>query len=235
MSVGTPPAAPARNGHSTLGVAGRPVRLAGLPRRRRPLFAAAGVALLAAGAAVTVSLVSGAGARTGVLAVARPVPVGAVLSAADLSVARVAADAALRPVPAGERSRVVGQRAVVALIPGTLLTAANLTSRPVPAAGQQLVAISLKAGQLPAAGLQAGDRVLVVVTPGDGSAPASGTPSASTLSGSPLLTATVHAETVSAQDGSAVVDLIATGADGVTIAQESSTGRVALVQLPARG
>jgi len=233
MPVGTPPAAPARNGASTPDVAARPVRLAGLPRRRRPLFAAAGVAAVAVGAAVTVSLVSGAGARTGVLAVARPVPVGAVLSAADLTVARVATDAALRPVPAGERSRVVGQRAVVALIPGTLLTAADLTSRPVPAAGQQLVAIALKAGQLPAAGLEAGDRVLVVVTPGDGSAPASGVPSVS--AGSPLLTATVHAETVSAQDGSAVVDLIATGADGVTIAQESSTGRVALVQLPARG
>ncbi len=233
MSVRLPSAPPAAGAGSRLDAAARPVRLAGLPRRRRPLVAAAGVAVVAAGAAVTVSLVSGAGARTEVLAVARPVPVGAVLSAADLTVVRVGKDAGLRPVPAGDASRVVGQRAAVALNPGALLTPADVTVRPVPAAGEQLVAISLKSGQLPAAGLRAGDRVLVVVTPGDGSGSSGGASGAGTAP--PPVTATVHGETAAGQDGSVVVDLIARGSDGVTIADESSTGRVALVQLPVGG
>ncbi len=232
MSVRLPSAPPVSGAGSRLDAAARPVRLAGLPRRRRPFVAAAGVAVVAAGAAVTVSLVSGAGARTGVLAVARPVPVGAVLSAADLTVVRVGKDAGLRPVPAGDASRLVGQRAAVALNPGALLTPADVTVRPVPAAGEQLVAISLKSGQLPAAGLRAGDRVLVVVTPGDGSG--SGGASGAGMAPPPV-TATVHGETAAGQDGSVVVDLIAHGSDGVTIADESSTGRVALVQLPVGG
>jgi len=55
------------------------------------------------------------------------------------------------------------------------------------------------------------------------------------VAGSAPVTATVHAETAPDQDGSVVVDLVATGSDGVRIAQGSSTGRVALVQLPAGG
>ena len=234
MPGGKPVSAPAGNGTSTLGGAARPLRLAGLPRRRRPVFLAAGVGAVAVGAAVSVALVSGSGAHTAVLAVARPVPVGAVVSAGDLTVARVPHDGALAPVPAGDRSRMVGQRAVVSLNPGTLLTAADVTTRPVPAAGEQLVAVALKPGQLPAGGVRAGDRVLVVVTVGDGSG-GSTSGGASAVAGSAPVTATVHAETAPDQDGSVVVDLVATGSDGVRIAQGSSTGRVALVQLPAGG
>lgn len=232
----SPSATPVSNG-AVATTPARPARLSGLPRRRRPAFAAAGIGLVALGAAVTVSLVSSAGAQIPVLAVARPVRVGAVLSAADLTVARVAHDPALSPLPAGERSRLVGQRAAVALNPGTLLTGADVTTQSVPGSGQQLVAVALKPGQLPAEGLRPGDRVLVVLTPGDGSASA-GTGSSSGTS-APVaatpLTAVVHAQSAPAQDGSVVVDLLATGSDGVTIAQESSTGRVTLVQLSAGG
>jgi hypothetical protein len=237
MPGSTPAAAPASNDGAVLSAPARPTRLAGLPRRRRPVFAALGVGVVALGAAVTVSLVAGAGAHTAVLAVARPVPVGGVLSAADLTVARVPHHGALAPVAAGDRSRIVGQRAAVTLTPGSLLTPADVTTRPVPASGEQLVAVALKPGQLPATGLRAGNRVLVVVTPGEGSGGSTpGRASGSTsAAGSTPMTATVHAASPSGQDGSVVVDLLATGSDGVTIAQESSTGQVALVQLPAGG
>lgn len=224
----TPP-----DGGSVLSSAPRPARLTGLPSRRRPLLAAAGVAALAIGAAGAVVLVSRAGSNVPVLAVARPVAVGAVVSNADLTVARVGHDAALTPVSAAERARIVGQRAAVALTPGSLLTSSEVTTRPVPASGQQLVAVALKAGQLPAAGLPGGSRVLVVVTPGDSGGAVAG--KAGPAPAAPPVTATVYESSAPAQDGSVVVDLLAAGSDGVTIAEQASTGRVALVQLPAGG
>lgn len=217
-----------------LGAAPRPARLAGLPSRRRPLLAAAGIAALAIGAAGAVVLVSSAGSSSTVLAVARPVSVGAVVSDADLTVARVGHDAALVPVPAAERARIVGQRAAVTLTPGSLLTASQVTSRPVPGPGQQLVAVALKAGQLPAAGLPGGSRVLVIVTQGDQGGAVSGGKVGAAVGARPV-TATVYESSAPAQDGSVVVDLLAAGSDGVTIAEQASTGRVALVQLPAGG
>ncbi len=233
----TPP-----DGGSVLAAAPRPARVAGLPARRRPLLAAVGIGAVAVGAAGAVVLVSNAGSSASVLAVARTVPVGAVVSDADLAVARVGRDAALAPVPAAERSRIVGQRAAVTLTPGSLLTASEVTARPVPGVGQQLVAVALKPGQLPAAGLRGGDRVLVVLTAADsggtdagGTSRTAGNAAAAVPAPAVSVTARVYESSAPAQDGSVVVDLLAAGSDGVTIAQQASTGRVTLVQLPAGG
>src|SRR6266496_2128410 len=80
-----------------------PAREAAVRRRRRPGLWAAGAALLAVGAFGAAVLVGRAGDRVPVLAVARTVYVGEAISDGDVRVARVAADPALQPIPAGWR------------------------------------------------------------------------------------------------------------------------------------
>ena len=145
-----------------------PPRLLALPRRRRPAFVALAVALLAAGGGTGAAMIAATDSRAAVLAIARPVPPGAVLTPADLTRARIGADPALRPVPAAELPAVLGSRAAVPLRPGTLLTRDEVTSRLVPAAGQQLLGVALKPGQLPGQGVTPGTRVLLVSTPAGG-------------------------------------------------------------------
>jgi len=100
-------------------------------RRRRnwPRMAAA-LGLAVASGALFVALYASAGARRPVLAVARAVPVGSVITASDLRAVRVAEDPGLAPIGAGAAQSVVGQRAAVALVPGTLLTRADLSAGP---------------------------------------------------------------------------------------------------------
>jgi hypothetical protein len=114
-----------------------------------------------------VALYDSAGGRHPVLAIGRPVPAFAPISASDLTTVRIANDPALAPVPVQDEGSVIGRRAAVALVPGTLLTAADVGSGPLLGAGQASVGLALNAGQVPA-GLVAGDSVLVIETPPTG-------------------------------------------------------------------
>lgn len=131
------------------------------PRRRLPLTAVA-VVVAVVGAAVFAGLLSSTNERSEVLAVARPVAVGDRIEAADLAVAEVSASDALRPLPASERARIVGRRAAVGLVPGTLLTADAVAAGPVLDPGKATVGLSLKPGRFPL-GIAKGQRVLLVV------------------------------------------------------------------------
>ncbi|MHB1887252.1 MAG: SAF domain-containing protein, partial [Acidimicrobiales bacterium] len=161
---------------------------------------------------MTAAVVAHAGGRVAVLAVAREVPVGAVISAEDLTVARVAPDAGLSPVPARLEPTVVGQVAAVELRPGSLLTRGEVTSTTVPVAGQQLVGVRLRPGQMPARTVVAGMRVLVVATPGDFSGTSAGGESAP---GSGVTIPAVVVDVSSpGSDGTTVVDLSVASAQG---------------------
>ena len=131
------------------------------PRRRLPLTAVA-VVVAVVGAAVFAGLLSSTNERSEVLAVARPVAVGDRIEAADLADAEVSTSDALRPVPAAERAGIVGRRAAVGLVPGTLLTADAVTNGPLLDPGKATVGLSLKPGRFPL-GIAKGQRVLLVV------------------------------------------------------------------------
>jgi len=143
-------------------------------RRRRnwPRIGAA-LGLAVACGALSVALYASAGARKPVLAVARAVPAGSVITASDLRAVRVADDPGLAPIPVGAVGGVLGQHAAVALVPGTLLTRADLSGGPTIPAGWASVGLDLKAGQLPA-GLIPGQTVVVVITPPAGQAASAG-------------------------------------------------------------
>jgi len=134
------------------------------PRRRNGLLAL-GVALVALGALAAAWLTQVVAGTVPVVALARSVQAGEVIERADLSVANVNADPALRPVPANALEGLVGQRAAVDLSAGSLLTEQAVGAAVVPAAGRSLVGVALSPAQLPAQTLQAGDRVRIVDTP----------------------------------------------------------------------
>jgi hypothetical protein len=197
-------------------------------RRRRPALWGLGLALIAGGGAAAAITVTAAGHRLPVLALVRAVSAGEPISAADLAVAHVAADPALNPVPASEEGMVTGLLAAVDLRPGTLLTREELSTVGIPTAGQALIGVSLKPGQLPARPLARGDRVLAVQTLVQTSVqdPASVKAAGAGL---PAVVAEVGA---AASDGTAVVDLVINQGDGPGLAQAASAGRLYLVLLP---
>lgn len=182
--------------------------------------------------------------HTQVLAVARPVPVGATITDADLTTASVVRDANLSPIPASDRAQIVGMVAQVGLVKGELLTRDQVGRGSGFTAGQQLVALPLRPGQYPARGLDPGQKVLVVATPGqNGSAPTTGSSSTSSSS-SGGTTGGSHGdggtEATVVDVGSmnpatqvTVIDVRLDAADGVTVAQLASTGNLALILLPA--
>jgi hypothetical protein len=193
---------------------------------------AAGAALVAVGGLAAAALVGAAGDRVPVLAVARTVAAGQTIAPEDLTVARVAADPALHPVAAADRDTVVGRVAAVELRPGSLLTAAQVTDTAVPAAGEQVVGVTARPGQVPARGLRPGDRVLVVPVPGDQARTTDTTTTAET--GVPVPARVVAVGPADAQ-GAATVDLLVGQDVGPRVAALASTGRIALVVLPAGG
>ncbi|MFC8013376.1 SAF domain-containing protein [Streptomyces cinereoruber] len=182
------------------------------------------VAGLGAAAAVT-----SASDRTKVLAVARDVPAGQPLTAADLTVAEVSADAALTPVPAAQKVSVVGKRTAVELRKGGLLTTSQLTAGSGLGDDKQQVGVQVKRGQAPAGTLAPGDKVLAVTTPAQGEQ--------STGSGkaeAPPSTVDAVVVTVSRPDasGNVVVNLAVTPSDGPLLATRASQGRIAIVRQP---
>ncbi|WFF02362.1 SAF domain-containing protein [Micromonospora sp. WMMD964] len=134
-------------------------------RRVRPGLLGLAVLLIALGGLGAAFAVTSVRATGSYLAVARPVEVGREITAADLVSVQVAGGQGLRPVPAGRLDEVVGKRAAVALLPGTLLTLGQVTDDPLLGPGQQQIALGLKTAQVPARKLHPGDKVLLVSTP----------------------------------------------------------------------
>ena len=144
-------------------------------RRVRPGLLGLAVLLIALGGLGAAFAVTSVRATGSYLAVARPVEVGREISAADLITVQVAGGQGLDPVPAARLDEVVGKRAAVALLPGTLLTLGQVTDAPLLGPGQQQIALGLKPAQVPARELHPGDKVLLVSTPDDNASGATAT------------------------------------------------------------
>lgn len=114
------------------------------------------------------------GNRRPVLALARPVTVGQMLTAQDLRQVDVVVDAGVGVVDADQAAGVVGRPMATSLPAGALLAPDAVGAAMIPAAGQAIVALALKSGQLPVE-VAPGAHVSVVLVPaqpaGGGSAP----------------------------------------------------------------
>ncbi|MGW4896661.1 SAF domain-containing protein [Kitasatospora sp. NPDC004240] len=189
-------------------------------RRRRPAVLAMSVALIAAGGLGGAVLYNSTGQRVAVLALARDVPFGQVLTDADLAVVRIATDPGLKPLAAADRNGVVGMRASTDLRRGALLLKADVAQALTVQPGQLVVGVYAKRQQLPATRLQAGAQVVVVYTPdGNGARPES-------------LGAVVTTVGKVDTDGSQVVDVAVPEADAQRLASWVASGRIQVVLAP---
>jgi len=208
--------------------AARHIGLPGLPRRRRAGMIALAVALMGGAILGFAYMFQSADHRVPVVMATAEVPAGAVINSNDLGTAQVAAGPGPQLIPAGQLSQVAGHVAATALHPGMLLVPSELTTSQPPGPGQVLVPVPVRPAILPASGLTPGDKVMVVATPGTaGQAGSSGSSPPSLVH---QVSGVVEAvNTVPNQDGFDVVDLIVPAQEGTAVAQQASTGQIALL------
>lgn len=120
--------------------------------------------------------------QTSVLIVTEPIQQGQKLSGTDLGEASVSISNGVSPIPVTDAKELVGQRAAVTIPAGSLLTAGDLIDSQPIVAGDAIVGVALKAGQLPASGVESGDEVMIVQTASLG-APLASPPSTGSISG----------------------------------------------------
>ena len=144
-------------------------RLRGTKRRRSIPHLLLGALLVLACAAAFLVVSLNSGNREPVLALARPVSVGQVLTAQDLKQVNVAVDPGVSVVDSSQAASVVGKTMSEGLPAGALLTLDAVSGAGVPAAGQAIAALSVKAGQFPVE-VSLGSHVSVVFVPGQSGA-----------------------------------------------------------------
>lgn len=212
-----------------------PVVRSAAPARRTRRGAIVSVLVLLLGGVLAVTAANVLTTRTDVLAVARDVPVGATITDSDLAVANVTTDRSLKPIPASRRSQIVGQIAQVPLVAGELLTPAQVGVSSGFTPGQMLVAVGLKQGQFPGRGLSAGQKVLIVSTPGTNGGGTNGAGADKGTGGQPIAATVAEVGAMNAATQITVIDLRVSADQGVAVAQLASTGNLALILLPAAG
>ncbi|GAA1230062.1 hypothetical protein GCM10009665_20620 [Kitasatospora nipponensis] len=219
----------------TAGVAaragGRPVPVAPSrslrARRRRPAVIAMAAALIAAGGLGGAILYNSTGQRIEVLALARDVPYGQTLTAQDLVVARIAGDPALAPVNAADHDLAVGQRATTDLHRGALLLVADLTRALVVQPGQQEVGLPVRRNQLPAEGVQVGQKIVIVQVGGD--------PTAAGGHGPVVMNAIVSRLGRAEGDGGQVINVAVPQSDAAVLALWAADGKYQVITAPKAG
>jgi hypothetical protein len=196
--------------------------LAPPPRlRRRPALIAGAVVSICLGALLAAWAWSSTSATQEVLAARDTIARGAVITSDDIARVRISSDPALAPLPASAYDDLLGQFAALDISAGGLLTAESITADPMPPEGMSVVGVALTSAQVPSLALRSGDRVRVVVTPGEGAETVAATPAFS------------EAEVVGSRTdeltGELLVDLMIPQSEATTLAARVSTGNVALV------
>ncbi|NUR25998.1 MAG: SAF domain-containing protein [Catenulispora sp.] len=130
--------------------------------RRQPAVLALGVALMGASAVGFVFWNHQSAAKTSVLMVAKDVPYGTRLTAADLTTVDVAlTTTGVRYVAASQESTVLTMSATTQLHAGALLNPADVSTAPPTPPGTSLVVVGFKNGLMPS-GLTPGKKLLLV-------------------------------------------------------------------------
>ncbi|MEU4252482.1 hypothetical protein AB0F15_34270 [Amycolatopsis sp. NPDC026612] len=152
--------------------------------------------------------------------------VGHVLEPADVHQVEISAADGVATIPAGQAATVLGKPMATSLTAGALLTPGSLGPSAIPAAGQAVVAVGLKAGQFPLE-LAPGAPVLVVLATASSS---SALPAAQGSGDGPTWAATVTCVARAESDQTTVISLQMPSATAPALARVPA-GQVALVML----
>lgn len=201
------------------------------PRRRRPALIVLAVALIALGGLTDAVVLANRADRVTVLATARRIEVGHQITDADVREVDVVPDARLRPVPAADRSTVVGGFAAVGLPAGTLVVEGAVSAQRVPGPGQALVGVAVGADRMPARDLAPGDLVLVVPTNDTDNPNTASAGSGSSPRGVSVRARVVEVSEPDASTGKVTVDLAVDEDAAVGLASAGAAGGLALVLL----
>ncbi|MEV4210182.1 SAF domain-containing protein [Micromonospora sp. NPDC049662] len=199
-------------------------------RRWRPALIWLAVALVAAGGLIAAAVLRKVGTTAEYLAVTSTVEMGATIDRSDLSTVRITADPALKPIRASAADEVIGKFAAVALVPGTLLTRAQLTESAVPGRGEQLVGLSLPQERMPTERVKPGAHLLLVVTSDDGPVPNQQQTTAAPIS----IRASVVDVRAGAKEGTTLLNVAVADRDGPLVASRAAAGRVVVALTTAR-
>lgn len=201
-------------------------RLPRARRQRRPALVIAGALLVLLCGMTSAALAMRGDDRLSVLALARDVQAGQVLTTEDLKVAELAGSG-LSALGADGAELVVGQTITASLPAGTLLNDSMLSATPLPGEGLQLVAVAVKPGGVPVEAVSGRDVTLIrVVTTADpqGTAqPAVLVPGARVVS--------VRTEVA---NGLVVLTVQVPTTAVLPVAQASAAGAVAVTLLPVK-
>jgi hypothetical protein len=197
--------------------------------------------VVAVSIAIFASLYSSANRQTSVLIVVATIDQGQSITASDLGEASVSISSGVEPVAVSDAYQLSGKRASVTIPAGSLLTMADVSEGPAVAPGDAVVGIALKAGQLPAGGVKAGDHVMMVLTNSPGTAvtgmATAGGSSASDASTTGVLIprATVFdvdLPAANSSDASLLVSVEVTQKVAADVATAAAADQVSLVLLP---
>jgi len=180
--------------------------------------------IICAGAFLIVTLNSGN--RRPVLALARPVGVGHVVTRQDLRQVQIASDSDVSVVDVGALPTVIGKTMATNLSAGSLLTADSLGSKEFPPAGSAIAALALKPGQFPPE-VSAGAHVSVVLAP----SPTNQAPAVDDPTTWPAIVTSVTAP----PNGQATVISVQLPATGASQVAAAPAGQLAVLMLPEGG
>jgi hypothetical protein len=188
------------------------------------------VLVVVLGGLVSMWAVSSYAHRDRVLVIAQNVPVGHTITVDDLAGADLSVDPRVAAFTVEQQGEVIGKVALVDLARGTLVNPSQVGQSQVLTAGQVLVPLQLKPGQLPAVGVTPGQQVLLVATPVDtAAAAAAGGPA------DPIKASVAESGTPDPSTGVTVVDVRVPQNTGVSLARMAASGNVTVVVLPPGG
>jgi hypothetical protein len=213
------------NGHGAPPVArvGAPLPL----RQKRPGYAALAIVLIVGLAAVGAYFYSQAGKKVPVVVVTIDVPAGHKIQRADLSTVQVAGS--VTAIGGANLNSVVGETAVVELLPNTLLQRSMVTSAPALDSSTAQVGVAVTPGQIPADGLNPGDTVEILQLPQKNTASVTASiPAPTVLADS----ATVYSSTSDpSQSGGTLLTLVVPKSAAAAVAAASNAGLIALIRV----
>ena len=144
----------------------RTLRLPALASGRKPMaIVLSSLVVIACGFGFA-ELYSSAARQHSVIVVTHTIEQGQTFTSADLAVAEVSTSGPVASIPVASAGMLAGRAAAVTIPAGSLLVAGDVARRSSSMAGLDAVGVTLKADQMPADGLVAGDVVsLVEVVP----------------------------------------------------------------------